>query len=71
MTLYHALQDLLTKLDFAVINVEDEPDDGESLSDLDLRMVALEQAVSLYAGSTSDVELVLAAATRLENWLTG
>jgi hypothetical protein len=63
-------QDILTKLDFEVIDVEEEPDDMESLSGLDLRMVALEQAVSLHAGTAADVDLVLATAARLETWLT-
>ena len=63
-------QDILTKLDFEVIDVEDEPDDADSLSDFDLRMLALEQAVSLHAGRASDVDLVLATAARLETWLT-
>ena len=54
-------QDILTKLDFEVINVEDELDDLEPPSDMELRMVALEQAVALHAGTTSDVDVVLAA----------
>jgi hypothetical protein len=62
-------QDILTKLGFEVINVEDQPDDLESLSDVDLRMVALEQSVSLHTGTTSDVDLVLATAARFEAWL--
>ena len=44
-----------------MINVEDELDDSEPPSDMELRMVALEQAVALHAGTTSDVDVVLTA----------
>lgn len=62
-------QDLLTKLNFQVINVEEQPDNLDGLNDVDVRMAALEQAVALHAGGTSDVDLVLATATQFEAWL--
>ncbi len=63
-------RDILTKLDFEVINVAEEPDDPDLLSTIDIRMVALEQAVALHAGTRTDVETVLTAAARIETWIT-
>lgn len=63
-------QDLLTKLDFEVVTLEDKARAPEPLTDDDLRMIALDSAVNFYSGRTADVDTLLHTATRLEVWLT-
>jgi hypothetical protein len=59
-------QDLLAKLDFKVVNVEEGPD---ASPDIDLRALALGLAVELYAQQGADVDVVLGAAARFEVWM--
>lgn len=63
-------QDLLTKLAFKVVNVEDEAGARDPLTDADLRIIALESALNFHSGRAADVDSLLDTATRLRAWLT-
>ena len=63
-------QDLLTKLAFKVVNVEDEAGARDPLTDADLRIIALESALNFHSRRAADVDSLLDTATRLRAWLT-
>lgn len=63
-------QDLLTKLDFAVVNVEEDLDALAPLTHADVRVIALESAVNFHIGGQVGIEELLTTATRIEAWLT-
>jgi hypothetical protein len=61
-------QDILTKLEFKVVNLEDPAEelDAEAIAG---RALALELAVALHARHNPDVDRVLTAAKQFELWL--
>jgi hypothetical protein len=62
-------QDILRKLGFHVVNVDDASRDDVEEAALGRRGYALVLAVTLHAGQSDDVERVIATASRLDTWL--